>query len=56
MLTTETVKKTMSIIYLFYMAKLRGDAENDMNQDAIASLPADRCAWRKFVFACSVAE
>ena len=33
-----------------------GDAENDLNQSAIASLAADRCAWRKFVVACSAAE
>ena len=42
--------------YLSYLQKLLGDAENDLNQDAIASLAADRCAWRKFVVACSAAE
>ena len=42
--------------YLTYLQKLFGDAENDLNQDAIASLAADRYAWRKFVVACSAAE
>ena len=42
--------------YLSYLQKLFGDAENDLNQDAIASLAADRCAWRKFVVTCSVAK
>ena len=32
------------------------DAENDLNQEAIASLAADRCAWRKYVVTCSAAE
>ena len=39
-----------------HVQRLVGDAENDVNQDAIASLAADRCAWRKFVVACSAAE
>ena len=30
--------------YLSYLQKLFGDKENDLNQDAIASLAADRCA------------
>ena len=44
------------ISYLFYLQKPFGGAENDLNQDAIALLAADRCAWRKFVVACSAAE
>ena len=44
------------ISYLSYLQKLFGDAENDLNQDAIASLALDLCAWRKFVVACSAAE
>ena len=46
--------------YLSYLQQLFGDAENDLNQNAIASLAAslaaDRCAWRKFVVTCSAAE
>ena len=42
--------------YLSYVQKLFGDLENNLQQDAIASLAADRCAWRKFVVACSAAE
>ena len=41
---------------LSYLQKLFGDAKNDLNQDAIASLAADRCAWRKFVVAGSAAK
>ena len=41
---------------LIYRSLIFGDAENHLNQDAIASLAADRCAWRKFVVACSAAE
>ena len=32
------------------------NAENDLNRKVIASLDADRCAWRKFVVTCSAAE
>ena len=44
--------------YLSYLQKLIGDAENDLTQDAIASLAADWCAWRKFVHVvtCSTVE
>ena len=42
--------------YISYVQKLLGDAENYLTQNAIASLATDRCAWRKFVVACSAAE
>jgi hypothetical protein len=44
------------ISYLSYIQKLKGDTNNDLHPDAIASLASDRCAWRTFVVACSAAE
>ena len=39
-----------------YVQKLFGDSENDLHQDAIVSLAADCCAWRKFVVICTAAK
>ena len=33
-----------------------GDSENDLHQDAIASLATDGLTWRNFVVACSAAN
>ena len=42
--------------YMSYVQKLLGDTENDLHEEAIASLASDRFTWRKFVVACSAAE
>ena len=45
--------------YISYVQKLLGDTENDLHEDAVASLATDRFTWftwRKFVVACSAAE
>ena len=49
-------RQRTSYLSYIHVQKLIGDAENDLNQNAIASLAADRCVWRNFVVACSAAE
>ena len=49
---TMTVEDKLPIIF----TEASWDAENDLNQDVIASSAADQCAWRKFIVVYSTAK
>ena len=42
--------------YLTYVQRLLGDNEGAMQEQQIAALAGDRCAWRNLVVACSAAD